>query len=120
MSQIKKNYGLGALGILSTLLSIASAGAAPLPALSINPAEVSVSGISSGGYMAVQLHVAYSNTFHKGIGVVAGGPFYCAEGSVLNAIGRCMAHRSAIPIDSLINHVDFLLLKLGPLYEIHC
>jgi len=104
MSQIKKNYGLGALGILSTLLSIASAGAAPLPALSINPAEVSVSGISSGGYMAVQLHVAYSNTFHKGIGVVAGGPFYCAEGSVLNAIGRCMAHRSAIPIDSLINH----------------
>lgn len=80
-----------------------SAAAAPLPALSIDPAETTVSGLSSGGFMAVQLHVAYSATFRKGAGVVAGGPFYCAEGSVVHATGRCMAHNTAIPVTTLVN-----------------
>ena len=64
-----------------------------LPALNIDTTQTTVSGLSSGGFMAVQLHVAYSATFKKGAGVVAGGPFYCAEGSVINATGRCMAQR---------------------------
>ena len=34
--------------------------------------KISVSGISSGGYMAVQFHVAYSETI-MGAGIVAGG-----------------------------------------------
>ncbi len=37
--------------------------------------NVTVSGISSGGYMAVQFHVAFSSVV-DGSGVVAGGPFY--------------------------------------------
>jgi predicted esterase len=77
--------------------------AVPLPSLGANPAEVSVSGLSAGGFMAVQLHVAYSATFKRGAGVVAGGPYYCAEGSVLNATGRCMAHGSSIPVSSLVS-----------------
>ena len=77
--------------------------AAPLPQLLIDPAQTTVSGISSGGYMAVQLHVAYSATFRKGAGVIAGGPYYCAEGSLVNATGRCMAHGSPIPVASLVN-----------------
>ncbi|MDH6594157.1 poly(3-hydroxybutyrate) depolymerase [Variovorax sp. TBS-050B] len=81
-----------------------TAGAAvPLPALGANPAEVSVSGLSAGGFMAVQLHVAYSATFKRGAGIVAGGPYYCAEGSVLNATGRCMTHSSSIPVSSLVS-----------------
>ena len=52
--------------------------------------------------MAVQLHVAYSGTFAKGAGIVAGGPFYCAEGSIVNATGRCMTHSSSIPVSSLV------------------
>jgi hypothetical protein len=40
--------------------------------------KVAVSGISSGAFMAVQLHVAYSSVF-KGVGVLAGGPYYCSE-----------------------------------------
>jgi hypothetical protein len=80
-----------------------SAHCAPLPQLVIDPAETTVSGLSSGGFMAVQLHVAFSATFKKGAGVIAGGPFYCAEGSVLNATGRCMAHNSSIPVASLVN-----------------
>jgi poly(3-hydroxybutyrate) depolymerase len=62
-----------------------------------------VSGLSSGGFMAVQLHVAYSATFAKGVGVVAGGPFYCAEGSIVNATGRCMASPAGIPTSTLVN-----------------
>ena len=34
--------------------------------------ETSVSGVSSGGYMAVQFHVAFSGTI-KGAGITAGG-----------------------------------------------
>ena len=76
--------------------------AVPLPALTIDPNEVSVSGLSSGGFMAVQMHVAYSSTFKKGAGVVAGGPFYCTEASVVNATGRCMTHATSIPVASLV------------------
>jgi len=74
-----------------------------LPALSINPSEISVSGLSSGGFMAVQVHVAHSATFKRGAGIVAGGPFYCSEGSFENAIGRCMTHGSGIPVQTLVN-----------------
>lgn len=77
--------------------------AAPLPALSIDPAQTSVSGLSSGGFMAVQLHVAHSATFRQGAGIVAGGPFYCAEGSLVNATGRCMAHNTSIPVSTLVS-----------------
>ena len=77
--------------------------AAPLPQLVIDKSQTTVSGLSSGGYMAVQLHVAYSTTFKTGAGIVAGGPFYCAEGSVFNATGRCMKHDSAIPVSSLVS-----------------
>ena len=34
--------------------------------------ETSVSGLSSGGYMAVQFHVAFSGTI-RGAGITAGG-----------------------------------------------
>ncbi|MBW8828174.1 MAG: fibronectin type III domain-containing protein [Burkholderiales bacterium] len=80
-----------------------AAQASPLPVLVIDKSQTSVSGLSSGGFMAVQLHVAYSATFKKGAGVVAGGPFYCAEGSIVNATGRCMKHGSSIPVPSLVN-----------------
>ena len=80
-----------------------AAQAVPLPQLAVDPAETTVSGLSSGGFMAVQLHVAFSATFKKGAGIVAGGPFFCAEGSIVNATGRCMAHSSAIPVATLVN-----------------
>jgi poly(3-hydroxybutyrate) depolymerase len=55
--------------------------AEPLPALGVDAARTSVSGISSGAYMAGQFHLAFSTTV-VGAGVVAGGPWGCAsEGS---------------------------------------
>ena len=76
--------------------------AVELPALQLDKTQTTVSGLSSGGYMAVQLHVAFSSVFAKGAGVVAGGPFYCAEGSVVNATGRCMASPAGIPTSTLV------------------
>ena len=50
---------------------------------------VTASGVSSGGYMAVQLQVAHSATV-SGVGVIAGGPYYCAQGSMFTALYNCM------------------------------
>lgn len=91
-----------ALALLS-----ASAMAAPiaLPSYNVDISKSSVSGLSSGGFMAVQLHVAYSATFKAGAGVMAGGPFYCAQGAVGNATGPCMAATASSkpPTATLIN-----------------
>ena len=77
-----------------------------LPALNIDTTQTTVSGLSAGGYMAVQLHVAYSATFKKGAGVVAGGPFYCAQGSVVTATGACMASPAGISVSSLVTNTN--------------
>ena len=63
--------------------------------------ESSLSGLSSGAYMTVQLHLAHSASF-AGAGVVAGGPYrgvetfrgaaWLAEDAYeLNALQLCMA-----------------------------
>ncbi len=50
--------------------------ATKLPPLGADPAKISVSGLSSGGFMAVQYDVAFSAST-MGAGVVAGGPYNC-------------------------------------------
>ncbi|MGY8904850.1 MAG: extracellular catalytic domain type 2 short-chain-length polyhydroxyalkanoate depolymerase [Burkholderiales bacterium] len=79
----------------------AASAAVNLPQLRIDTTQTTVSGLSSGGYMAVQLHVAYSATFRKGVGVVAGGPYNCAENSITNATGRCLSG-TGIPTSNLV------------------
>jgi poly(3-hydroxybutyrate) depolymerase len=59
-----------------------------LGAYNINPSKVFIAGISSGGFMAVQLHFAYSGTF-KGAAIYAGGVDYCAQDSETNALEDC-------------------------------
>src|SRR6185295_11803940 len=63
------------------MLAIAATGvaraAAALPRLNVDAAKTTVSGLSSGAFMANQLGYAYSATF-KGVGVFAGGPYMCA------------------------------------------
>jgi poly(3-hydroxybutyrate) depolymerase len=75
--------------------------AARLPALKIDASNVTVSGLSSGGYMATQLHVAWSSVF-KGAGVIAAGPYYCAQGLLTFATTRCLTRDSAPPVDTLV------------------
>jgi poly(3-hydroxybutyrate) depolymerase len=96
--------GIAAAIVAITALACGTAPAAVnLPQLNIDKTQTTVSGLSSGGYMAVQLHVAYSATFDKGAGIVAGGPFYCAENSIVSATGRCMASPAGIPTTSLVS-----------------
>lgn len=83
---------------------------AALPRLSIDPGSVTVSGISAGGYMAVQMHVAHSERVH-GAGVIAAGPYLCAESSMRHALGRCMDGAEAIPTDRLISTASHLALE---------
>jgi len=52
-------------------------------------ARISVSGVSSGAYMAVQAHVAFADKV-GGIAAVAGGPYHCANGDVQLALARCL------------------------------
>jgi poly(3-hydroxybutyrate) depolymerase len=75
--------------VLVLAIAAGSAFADPLPALHAERAGITVSGVSSGGYMAVQLHVAHSASI-AGAGVIAGGPYYCAHGNVLTALYNCM------------------------------
>ncbi|ABM40181.1 extracellular catalytic domain type 2 short-chain-length polyhydroxyalkanoate depolymerase [Polaromonas naphthalenivorans] len=44
----------------------------------VKKGDSSISGLSSGAFMTVQLHLAYSSSF-SGVGVIAGGPFRCVE-----------------------------------------
>ncbi|MBS0174642.1 MAG: hypothetical protein JSR64_11455 [Nitrospira sp.] len=62
--------------------------ASPLPALNIDVIQTSVSGVSAGGFMAVQFQVAHSSII-KGAGVVAGGPYNCSKGDVFRAVSQC-------------------------------
>lgn len=69
--------------------------AAPsLPKLGATLEQTTVSGFSSGAYMAGQFAVAYSSIV-TGVGLVAGGPYFCTgepsgEGALQNALTRCM------------------------------
>jgi len=74
----------GLLGLIAAVLLWAVWGsgqddrARPLPALGADLARTSVSGLSSGAYMAGQFHIAHSDIV-IGAGLVAGGPYGCAE-----------------------------------------
>jgi poly(3-hydroxybutyrate) depolymerase len=74
----------------ATAIPVVSSAAspAPLPPLNIDISETSVSGISSGGFMAVQFQVAHSSII-KGAGIIAAGPYFCARNDVVTAATKC-------------------------------
>lgn len=74
---------------ITLLLAVTGASADPAPTLRIDPGRITVSGLSSGGHMAHQLHIAYSELF-SGAAIIAGGPFGCARGSLATAFARCV------------------------------
>jgi len=74
--------------LLLLLICLPAFAAEPLPALDADKV-VTVSGASSGAYMAVQFHFAHSASVN-GVGAIAGGPYYCAQGSFWTAYFNCM------------------------------
>ena len=53
-------------------------GSARLQGYNVEKNQNSISGLSSGAFMTVQLHLAHSSKF-VGAGIIAGGPYRCAE-----------------------------------------
>src|SRR5215475_14028057 len=93
-----------ALAAVSTVAQPASAAdLGELPALNAPIGESSVSGLSSGAFMTVQFGTAWSSII-KGVGVVSGGPFECAQGSVIGT-APCM-NGPPPPLDLLTGTAD--------------
>ena len=92
-----------AIALVCAAWTTAPARAEDLPKLSGYNADIresSISGISSGAFMAVQFGTAWSSVI-KGVGVVAGGPYWCAKADandvingytlpIMTATGSCM------------------------------
>jgi len=81
---------------VACLFAHATCAAESLPALVADHGNLTVSGLSSGAFMAVQFHVAHSARV-RGVGVLAGGPYYCAGGSVFKALSSCMSPNFFMP-----------------------
>jgi len=71
-----------------------------------NVPSLTVSGISSGAYMAVQFHIAHSSIV-GGAGVVAGGPYWCAQDDAAVALSACMRDPSLISLNELWAATDY-------------
>ncbi len=69
---------IGALTVILLALHALPAAGETLPGLGVDRSRTSVSGLSSGAYMAGQFQIAHS-TQVIGAGIVAGGPFGCAN-----------------------------------------
>ena len=73
----------------ATATKTAAATAWPaLPALGLQRAGLTVSGLSSGAYMAGQYQVAYASSV-DGAAILAGGPYGCSRGSLQTAMTAC-------------------------------
>jgi poly(3-hydroxybutyrate) depolymerase len=112
----------GALGCVGLATPAQADTAPPLPQLNITADYVT--GVSSGGFMATQLQVAYSGTF-SGAGIIAAGPYDCGQGHIIKlvacdlGIGLPTLEQQAITWDQegLIDPVANLQSK--PIYTYH-
>lgn len=79
---------IAALGALLGL-SLAQALDTPPRLEKLEHRQFTVSGLSSGAAMAVQVGVAHSSRV-RGIGIVSGPPYLCAQGFVTKATSDCL------------------------------
>ena len=85
------------------LLAFADSSRISLSRIPTTRSGLTVSGLSSGAYMAVQMHVSHSAHIN-GSAIFAGGPFYCAESNLLYAEHKCMDTSMGLPeISTLIS-----------------
>ena len=94
--------GLGGFFVLMLALSLfvlsacQKTPAADLPKLKIDPNRIALAGMSSGAYMATQLHLAFSDHV-MAAALVAGGPYGCSKGDLDTALGTCMKGAPSTP-----------------------
>ena len=104
--------------LLLSLLCVTKANnAAPrLSRYNVDTSQITVSGFSSGGHFAVQFHVAYSKII-RGVGVIAGVPFWCAENNLTIALGPCLREPEKIPI-RLLSTVTHTLAAVKAIHPV--
>ena len=83
--------------LLAAIFCLPAAAADRLAARGADISEVTVSGLSSGGYMAIQMQVAHSTRI-KGVAAFAAGPYNCAQGSLWTAYYNCTTPSSWFPL----------------------
>jgi poly(3-hydroxybutyrate) depolymerase len=91
MNQCKVNVHFlmrHACGVAGLFVSATAVAIPSLPKLQLAP-EITVSGLSSGGYMAAQYHLAFSKQV-QGAAIIAAGPVYCAANSLQTALTHCL------------------------------
>lgn len=71
----------------------------------VDPNSVSVSGLSSGAFFAVQYEVAFSSSV-VGSAIFAGGPYYCAQTGLTDAFLMCMEALESIPLSTLESYAS--------------
>eukprot|EP00730_Choanoeca_flexa_P004729 TRINITY_DN11786_c0_g2_i2.p1 TRINITY_DN11786_c0_g2~~TRINITY_DN11786_c0_g2_i2.p1 ORF type:complete len:351 (+),score=85.56 TRINITY_DN11786_c0_g2_i2:49-1101(+) len=86
--------------LAAAFAAIAYARSEALPNIRVSSDNVTVSGLSAGGFFAVQYHVAFSSSI-SGAGIVAGGPYYCSKGQETEAITVCLNEPQLIDVDGL-------------------
>lgn len=85
MKKVFKSLVGGALTVIScNLLAVQEQSA-----LQLDTSNITVSGLSSGGYMATQFHLANSDKV-SGAAMLASGPYYCAQNDIAVALGQCV------------------------------
>jgi len=91
--------------VLITLLFGTSNIAASPDSINIDTEKITVSGVSAGAQMAHQLHIAYPDLF-SGVGMIAGGPYGCADGSLAVAMKRCMGNSDGdLPVSDMADAI---------------
>lgn len=118
-----------ALCAMLTVLYAATAAAqqpVPLVRLGVDLKRTSVSGLSSGAYMAGQFQIAHAEIV-TGVGLVAGGPYGCAETGVFlfprvtRALFQCMDIRIGQPDPTQLMQLAARLEarnRIGPLSKV--
>jgi poly(3-hydroxybutyrate) depolymerase len=92
--------------LFTCLAFVAPAFAGEDLALDIDPERITVSGISSGGQMATQLHIAYSDIF-SGAAILSGGPYNCARSSLLRALKLCTTNtEEPLPVEEFVADIS--------------
>ncbi len=91
-------------GCIAVLLAVPALAQVTLGTYNVNPNTVTVAGVSSGGFMAVQLQVAYSSRIF-GTAVFAGGTYFCAQDN-LALWGNACATGIGVPVSSLVSFTN--------------
>ncbi|CAL8116690.1 unnamed protein product [Orchesella dallaii] len=94
--------------ILAALLNISRTvfGADQLQSYNVDKSTITVSGLSSGGAMAMQYHVAFSSDI-QGAAIFGGIPYACAKGGY-KSIPKCLFHPDTINVLDLVQEINDL------------